>query len=105
MDVARKNRNRGKATEKAIAGRLNGKRVGTLGGQDVVAGAFSIEVKDRAAFAGARFMAQAVRNCPEEKTPLVIVHVTGARHDGDLVMMRMSDWQDWYGEPGKERGE
>jgi hypothetical protein len=105
MNAAKQNRNRGKATEKAIAGRLNGKRVGTLGGQDVEAGAFSIEVKSRKAFVGAGFMAQAIRNCPQGKTPLVIVHVTGARHNGDLVMMRLADWQDWYGTPGKEGGE
>jgi hypothetical protein len=54
-------------------------------------------VKDRKAFVGAGFMAQAIRNCPQGKTPLVIVHVTGARHNGDLVMMRLRDWQDWYG--------
>ncbi len=84
-----KNRNRGKKTEAAIA-----KRLGILGNDDVQAGAFSIEVKDRVKFVGTGFMEQAVRNCPKDKTPLVVVHVTGARHDGDLVMMRLSDWQD-----------
>lgn len=89
-----KNRNRGKKTEAAIAKRLGGKRLGILGNDDVQAGAFSIEVKDRVKFVGTGFMEQAVRNCPKDKTPLVVVHVTGARHDGDLVMMRLSDWQD-----------
>jgi hypothetical protein len=93
----KQNRNRGKNTEKAIAGRLNGKRVGIFGGEDLDAGAFSVEGEDRKAFVGAGFMAQAIRNCPQGKTPLVVVHITGARHDGDLVMMRLADWQDWYG--------
>jgi hypothetical protein len=97
-----KKRSRGKNTEQAIAGRLGGKRVGIFGGEDIDAGPFSVEVKDRAAFVGAGFMAQAVRNCPAGKTPLVVVHVTGARHDGDLVMMRLADWQDWYGTMGRE---
>jgi len=92
------NRKRGKRTEAAIAKTLGGKRLGILGKDDVQAGPFSIEVKDRVKFVGTTFMEQAVRNCPEGKTPLVIVHTTGQRHDGDLVMMRMKDWQDWYGQ-------
>lgn len=91
------NRRRGKRTEAAIAKRLGGKRLGILGNDDVQAGLFSIEVKDRVKFVGTGFMAQAVRNCPEGRTPLVIVHTTGTRHEGDLVMMRMTDWIDWHG--------
>jgi hypothetical protein len=87
-----KNRRRGKHTESAIAMRLGGKRLGILGNDDVQAGAFSIEAKDQVKFVGTGFMAQAVRNCPQDKTPLVIVHTTGAGHDNDLVIMRLSDW-------------
>jgi len=90
-----KNRRRGKRTELAIAKLLNGKRLGILGNDDVQAGPFSIEVKDRQKFVGTGFMAQAIRNCPQDKTPLVVVHTTGARHDDDLVMMRLSDWHGW----------
>jgi len=88
---------RGKQTERNIAKITGGKRIGILGRDDVQAGPFSIEVKDRLRFAGSAFMTQAVRNCPEGKTPLVVVHVTGSRHDGDLVMMRLKDWKDWHG--------
>lgn len=91
------NRQRGKRTERAIARITGGQRLGLLGKEDVDAGPFSIEVKDRKTFAGTSFMEQAVRNCREGKTPLVVVHVTGKSHDGDLVMMRFKDWQDWYG--------
>ncbi len=96
------NRRRGKRTERAIAKITGGKRIGILGRDDVQAGAFSIEVKDRVSFAGAGFMQQSVRNCPEGKTPLVIVHTTGSRHADDLVMMRLQDWQDWHGDFTKE---
>lgn len=91
------NRRRGKATERAIAKRLGGKRLGILGRDDVQAGPFSIEVKDRMKFSGSHFMNQAVNNCPAGKTPLVVVHITGSRHNEDLVIMRMTDWIDWHG--------
>jgi len=91
------NRARGKRCEQAIAKRLNGKRLGLLGNEDISAGPFSVEVKSRAAFVGTGWIEQAVRNSPEGKTPMVVIHLTGKRHDGDLVMMRLSDWQDWYG--------
>ena len=99
-----KNRNRGKKTESAIAKHLGGKRLGILGDDDVQAGPFSIEVKDRVKFIGRSFMAQAERNCPAGRTPLVIVHETGSRHSNDLVMMRMSDWLDWHGPLIKDLG-
>jgi hypothetical protein len=91
------NRDRGKRTEQAIAERLQGTRKGIMGGHDVDAGPFAVEVKDRESFAGSTFMQQAIRNCPNDKTPLVIVHTHGKRHDTDLVMIRLADWQDWFG--------
>jgi hypothetical protein len=42
-------------------------------------------------------MDQAVRNAPPGKTPLVVVHVQGKRHDKDLVVIRLADWIDWHG--------
>ena len=92
-----KNRQRGKATERAVAKLTGGKRIGILGNDDVQAGLWSIEVKDRERFIGATFMQQAIRNCPKDKTPLVVVHVTGQRHADDLVMIRLADWLDYYG--------
>jgi len=100
-----KNRQRGKRTEKAIAKLTGGKRLGLFGGEDVSAGPFSIECKDRLKFSGSHFMAQAINNCPAGKIPLVVVHVTGSRHNDDLVMLRMSDWLDWFGSlEGEENG-
>lgn len=92
-----KNRQRGKATERAIAKRLGGTRRGTLGGHDIDCGPWAVEVKDRVNFVGNTFMQQAERNCPPGKTPLVVVHQTGRRHADDLVMLRLSDWLDLHG--------
>lgn len=44
-------------------------------------------------------MEQAIRNFPEGMIPLVVVHNTGSKHSNDLVIMRLSDWLDWFGEP------
>lgn len=88
------NRNRGKGSECAVAKALGGKRVGTMGGEDIhLDGPWSVEVKSRAAFVAADWMDQAVRNAPTGKTPLVVVHVRGKRHDKDLVIVRLADWQ------------
>ena len=91
------NRRRGKNTERAIAKRMGGKRIGILGKDDVQVGPFSIEVKDKKRFAGEKIMLQAERNCPKDKTPLAVVHLTGQSHDKDILMMRMKDAEEWYG--------
>ncbi len=70
--------------------------MGILGKHDVEAGPWSIEVKDRKKFIGVSFLEQACRNCPKDKTPLVIVHQTNKAHEHDIVMMRLSDFQDWF---------
>jgi len=87
------NRRRGKNTERAVAKALNGTRLGLLGKQDVEAGKYSVEVKSRKAFVAEGWMQQAERNCPQGKTPVVVVHLTNQHHKRDLVMMRFEDWQ------------
>lgn len=95
-----KNRDRGKRAERATANALGGKRVGTMSGEDIhFDGPFSAEVKSRQAFIACGWMDQAVRNA-KGKTPLLVVHVHGQRHDKDLVIMQMSDFVQWYGKPG-----
>ena len=91
------NKHAGRKFQAHIAGKLGGKSVGTIEGQDVEHPLFSIECKKRKAWAGVAFMEQCVRNCPEGKTPLVIVHVTGQRHENDQVIMRFSDFEEWHG--------
>jgi len=98
MNPCTSNKRAGRAYQQKMAKRLGGKSVGTIEGQDIEHPYLSIECKKRKSFVGQSFMDQAVRNCPEGKTPVVIVHVTGQRHESDLVMMRLKDWEDWYGE-------
>jgi hypothetical protein len=96
--VRASNRTRGKAHEKAIAQRLGGIRIGLLGGEDVhLDSPWSIECKHRKAFVACEWMDQATRNAPKGKTPIVIVHVAGSRHDKDLVIISLKEWEEWYG--------
>lgn len=92
-----RNRDRGKRAERATAKTLGGKRVGTMSGEDIhFDGPFSCEVKSRKTCIASTWMDQAVRNA-KGKTPILVVHVHGQRHDKDLVIMRMGDFQDWWG--------
>ncbi len=90
-----------KASERAIARRLGGRRVGNSGRdtEDVSHAWLSIEVKTRrslpAWLLGA--MAQARRNSPPTRLPMVVLHKVGQRHDGDLVVVTLADFQDWFG--------
>ncbi len=90
------NRRRGKDAERTLAKRLNGRRTGVLGGEDITHPLLSIEVKSRSWFAGEKFMAQAKRNC-SGKIPAVIVHIAGRPYDSDLVMLELKDFEDLFG--------
>lgn len=95
-DMARRNRQRGKRNEKALAKLMNAERVGIFGKEDGRDEMFSMEWKSRKTFVGQKWMEQAVTNCPEGKIPLVTVHVTGQRRMNDLVMVRLCDWIDLH---------
>jgi hypothetical protein len=43
-------------------------------------------------------MAQARRVAQPEQLPIVVIHPHGARYGDDLVVVRMSDFRDWFGE-------
>lgn len=102
-------RNRGKTTERSVARRLGGKRNGATGlaTADVETAVFAIETKSRKTLPDwlTAAMAQAVRNAPDGKTSLLVLHELGRRHDGDLVIMRMGDFEDWFGRVGSETAE
>jgi hypothetical protein len=97
-----KNKRRGKAVQKKVVESLGGKNVGTLGSEDGEHPIWSIEVKSCKKFSGKKYMNQCIKNCKEGKTPLLIVHVTGEHHNNDLVIMRRSDWDDWFGRLNNE---
>ena len=94
---ANKNRQRGKRNEKALAARLGGDRKGIMGGEDISYGPWSIETKSRKRYSIRRYMDQAIANCPLDKTPILILHEHNQRRDNDLVVIRLSDWELFYG--------
>lgn len=95
--IAIGNKRRGRKYEARIQKRFGGYKQGLYGGEDVATEIFSIEAKTRKKFVGQQFMDQAVSNCTKGKVPLVVVHVVGQRMPNDLVMMRLGDFEDWYG--------
>jgi hypothetical protein len=92
MSLVQRNRRRAKAVERVLAKRLGGRRVGILGQEDIFTDLFSVEVKARKAVAVWDWYQQAVRNA-KGKVPLLIIHVTGKRHDEDLVVMSLADFE------------
>ena len=93
-----------KATERAIAERLGGERVPITGRQrgdvpDVAHDWLSIECKHRQALPawlkGA--LAQARAAARGSQLPVAVLHEAGSRHDGDLVVLRLSDFVSWFG--------
>lgn len=67
---------------------------------DVETDVWSIECKEREKLPAwlHKAMAQARTNATPGKLPLVILHQKGERHDNDMVVVRLADWEDWYGE-------
>ena len=93
-----------KSVERNLATRLGGQRLSnhSLGCKtpDVETSAWSIEVKHRKALpawlTGA--LDQARANATPGKLPLVVWHEKGRRHDNDLVVLRLRDFEEWFGE-------
>lgn len=86
------NRRRGKNAERAVAKHLAGKRIGILGKEDIETDKFSVEVKSRGRFVAESWMTQAEKNCSQEKLPIVVVHITGRRHESDYVIMKLGNF-------------
>jgi len=93
-----KQRRRGNALERYIAKRLGGRRMGHYGGEDVKHDWLSIECKERPLPLWLRYAAdQARRHATEDKLPIVVLHELNRSHDEDLVVMRLCDFQAWFG--------
>ena len=89
-----------KASERIIAKRFGGRRTGPTGrcGPDVVTDWLQVEVKSR------RRLPSWLLNALEQacsgsagRLPIVVLHQLGQRHDDDAVLMRLRDFQDWFG--------
>lgn len=94
-----------KATERAVAKRLGGRRVPITGRQrgdapDVAHEHLSVEVKHRANLPLWLHdaMSQAMAAARAGQLPLVVLHQAGQRHDNDYVVIRMRDYTEWYGD-------
>ena len=97
-----------KAVERRIAEKLGGQRMSNhalgLKTPDVESPWLSVEVKHRKALPKwiKQAMVQAVTNNDDEsKLPLVVLHEKYQCHDDDLVMLRLGDFLDWFGDVGQ----
>jgi len=95
-----------KASERAIAKRLGGERVGNRGRntEDVAHDWLSVEVKTRKSLPAwlREAMAQAEHNSPAGRLPVVVLHQVVQRHDGDLVVLRLGDFTEYMLGPDQE---
>jgi len=93
-------RQRGNEAERAIAKRLGGRRVGQFGGEDVILPWASVEVKERVSFPAwlIEAVGQAWGHAKKGQLPLVVLHTLGTRHGKDMVVMRLEDFEGWFGD-------
>jgi hypothetical protein len=96
-----------KRSERSIAAVLGGRRVPITGrargsAPDVSHPWLSIECKHRRALpvwiADALDQAAAASD-GGERLPVAILHEDGQRHGRDVVMLRLADFQAWFGDP------
>lgn len=90
-----------KAIELRFAKAMGGQRAGAtgFGSPDILHPLFAPEVKHRKTLPVLvkDAMAQAVRNAPAGKLPMVILHEHGQRMNDALVVVRFGDWAEWFG--------
>ena len=90
-----------KDTEREVARRLGGHRLGATGKatEDVATEAFAVEGKFRKTIPEwiKDAMSQAVGAARDGRTPICVLHEKGKRHDGDYVLLRLRDFEDLYG--------
>ena len=87
-----------KAVERELARRLGGQRIGCTGKAtaDVVSDWLNIEVKTRKTLPA--WLLSAIEQArDDDRLSMVILHQVGQRHDDDLVLIRLSDFEEWFG--------
>ena len=93
---------RGYRHEADMAKRLNGQRVGLTGKAtiDVDAGWLAIECKERQTLPAwiQTAMSKARAKASDDQLAVVILHELGKRHDNDLVVLRLCDFEEHFGE-------
>lgn len=97
-----------KAVERKLAGRLGGQRVPITGrargsAPDIAHAVYAIEVKHRRVLPTwirtALAQAEASKRAPQ-RLAIAILHERCARHDDDLVVMSLRDFEEWCGPIG-----
>ncbi|QXD15808.1 hypothetical protein GQ464_002345 [Rhodocaloribacter litoris] len=93
-----------KRTERAVAARLNGRRVPVTGrsrgdAPDVDHRWLAIEIKHRTRLPAwiEDAVCQAEAAAREDQLPVAILHQKGRDHDRDLVVLRLADFESWFG--------
>jgi len=98
-----------KATERAVARIFKGERTSNQGlgsaVPDVVSDTYCVEVKHREKLpAWIKLMVKQARvNGRADKLSLVVLHELNARHDDDIVLVRLGDFVEWFGEVNIDR--
>ena len=97
-----------KVTERKVAALLGGRRVPVSGRgrgdtPDVAHPWLSIEVKDRATLPAwlLEALAQAEAAAGSDQLPIAVLHEAGRRHDRALVVLRLADFIEWFGDTGE----
>ncbi len=92
-----------KRTEKSVAAKLNGQRVGITGlaTEDVITSQYVVECKHRKEIPqwlhAAMAQAQGAATRKPGHLALVVLHQSGQRHNDDYVVVRMADFIEWFG--------
>lgn len=88
---------RGKDTERAIAKRVKGERLGNTGmaTPDVMSDGLVVECKSRESLPLwlVKALTKVVTKAPPGKLPVVVLHQVGKRHDDDIVCLRLRDFE------------
>ena len=88
------NRRRGKELERFVAKLFAGKRLGILGGEDVIFKQFSCECKERKSFNTVRDWMTQANSHAVGKVPIIYYHQQSAPHNLDIVMMYAEDFKE-----------
>ena len=95
-----------KRAEKRVAEILGGQRVGNTGKatEDVRTRWLRVEVKTRKGFPLwiKRALAQVLRTTGPSQLGIVVLHEKGQRYDDSLVVLRLKDFQEWFGDVAAE---
>jgi len=91
-----------KAAERRIAAMLGGKRNGPTGTPqaDIDAGWLQVECKHRADLPQwlVNSVQQARQHCQHDQLGVAVLHEAGKPYGRSLVVLRLDDWVDWFGD-------